>query len=134
MTKLSEIEGIGAVYAKKLVNCGLMTQEQLLDLGATPLGRKTIAEESGISSTLILNWINRADLARVKGVGSEYADLLEHSGVDTVPELAQRSPSNLHQKMTEVNEIKKLVRNLPSEKQIADWVEQAKILGRAIHY
>jgi predicted flap endonuclease-1-like 5' DNA nuclease len=134
VTKLSEVEGIGDVYAKKLVDCGLMTLEQLLDVGSTPLGRKTISEESGISPKLILNWVNRADLARVKGVGSEYADLLEHSGIDTVPELAQRNPSNLYQKMIDVNETKRLVRNLPSEKQVSDWVEQAKILGRVIHY
>tara|TARA_R110001592_G_scaffold363321_1_gene683778 strand:+ start:45234 stop:45641 length:408 start_codon:yes stop_codon:yes gene_type:complete len=134
VTKLSEIEGIGSFYAKKLVSCGLMTQDQLLDVGSTPLGRKTIAEESGISPKLILSWLNRADLARVKGVGSDYADLLEHSGIDTVPELAQRNPSNLYQKMTEANETKKLVRNVPSENQIADWVEQAKIFGRAMHY
>ncbi|PCJ91375.1 MAG: ferredoxin [Porticoccaceae bacterium] len=134
MTKLTDVEGIGEVYAGKLVGCGLMTQEQLLDLGATVLGRRTISEESGISSKLILNWVNRADLARVKGVGSEYADLLECSGVDTVPELAQRNPLNLHNKMVEVNEEKKLVRSLPSVNQVTDWVEQAKMLGRVIHY
>lgn len=134
MTKLTEVEGIGEAYAGKLISCGLMTQEQLLDLGATALGRQTIAVESGINPKLIMNWVNRADLARIKGVGSEYADLLENSGVDTVPELAQRNPSNLYHKMIEVNEKKKLVRNLPSIKQVTDWVEQAKLLGRAIHY
>ena len=134
MTKLSGVEGIGAIYAGKLVNCGLMTQEQLLDFGATPIGRKTIAEESGINPKLILNWVNRADLSRVKGVGSEYADLLEGSGVDTVAELAQRNPSNLYQKMLEVNETKKMIRSLPSLDQVTGWVEQAKTLGRAIYY
>jgi len=134
MTKLSSVEGIGAIYAGKLVSCGLMTQEQLLDFGATPLGRQTIAEESGINPRLILNWINRADLSRVKGIGSEYVDLLEGSGVDTVTELAQRNPSNLYQKMLEINEIKKLVRSLPSLNQVTGWVEQAKTLGRAVYY
>ena len=134
MTKLSSVEGIGAIYAGKLVSCGLMTQEQLLDFGATPLGRQTIAEESGINPRLILNWINRADLSRVKGIGSEYVDLLEGSGVDTVTELAQRNPSNLYQKMLEINEIKKLVRSLPSLNQVTGWVEQVKTLGRAVYY
>lgn len=134
MTKLSGVEGIGAIYAGKLVSCGLMTQEQLLDFGATPIGRQTIAEESGINPKLILNWVNRADLSRVKGVGSEYADLLEGSGVDTVAELAQRNPSNLYQKMLEVNETKKMIRSLPSLDQVTGWVEQAKTLGRAIYY
>ena len=134
MTKLTSVEGIGAIYAGKLVSCGLMTQEQLLDFGATPLGRQTIAEESGINPKLILNWVNRADLSRVQGVGGEYADLLGNAGVDTVTELAQRNSLSLHQKMLEINETKKIVRSLPSLNQVIGWVEQAKTLGSAIHY
>lgn len=134
MTKLTEVEGIGETYAGKLVRCGLMTQEQLLDLGATILGRQTISEESGINPKLIMNWVKRADLARVNGVGSEYADLLENSGVDTVPVLAQRNPSNLYQKMIEVNESRKLVRSVPSVNKITDWVEHAKLLDKVIYY
>jgi predicted flap endonuclease-1-like 5' DNA nuclease len=132
--KLTDIQGIGPSYAEKLAEIGLTTQEQLLADGKTPKGRAEIAEKSGISSKLVLGWINRADLARIKGVGEEYADLLEHAGVDTVPELAQRNASNLHKKMSEVNEAKNLVRSLPSEKMVTGWVEQAKELPRAIEY
>ncbi|WP_305043766.1 DUF4332 domain-containing protein, partial [Geoalkalibacter sp.] len=83
---------------------------------------------------LLLKWINNSDLFRIKGVGQEYADLLEQAGVDTVPELAQRKPENLHQKMTELNEQKKLVRKLPTLDQVQSWVAQAKELPRVIHY
>ncbi len=134
MTKLADIQGIGPAYAEKLKACGINTQEQLLEKGAKPAGRKALVEESGISKSLILKWVNRADLARVKGIGGEYADLLEHAGVDTVPELAQRNAANLCAKMAEVNEAKKLVRALPPEAKVTDWVEQAKGLERAIHY
>lgn len=134
MTKLSDIEGIGEKYAEKLKICGIATQEQLLKQGGTPAGRKKLIDDSGISDKLVLKWINRADLARVKGIGGEYADLLECSGVDTVPELAQRNSANLHAKMAEVNESKKLVRSLPSETMVSNWVEQAKGMDRAIHY
>lgn len=134
MTKLTEVEGIGDTYAAKLQGCGCETQEQLLEQGATPAGRKKLAEDSGIGDALILKWVNRADLARVKGIGSEYADLLECAGVDTVPELGQRNAENLHAKMLEVNEEKNLVRNPPSASQVADWVEQAKGMDRAINY
>ena len=91
-------------------------------------------KDPGISSKLILKWINRADLARVKGIGGEYADLLECAGVDTVPELGQCNAANLHAKMVEVNEEKKLVRSMPSDSQVAKWVEQGKGMDRAIHY
>ncbi len=130
--KLEEIEGIGATYAGKLRECGIGNQSELLDKGSTKKGRTEMAEASGLSEKRILGWVNRADLARVKGIGEEYADLLECAGVDTVPELAQRKPENLHAKMTEVNAEKNLVRSLPSESQVSDWVAQAKELPRVI--
>ncbi len=132
MTKVVDIEGIGEIFAKKLEAVGVTTVEGLLEKGASAKGRKELEEQSGISGTLILKWVNRADLDRIKGIGSEYADLLEAAGVDSVPELAQRRPDSLHQKLVEVNEAKKLVRQLPTEKQVADWVEQAKQLPRVV--
>ncbi len=134
MAKLSQVEGIGTSYAKKLVDAGIKTTQALLEKGATPKGRKELVEATGISGKLILKWINHTDLFRVKGVGEEYADLLEAAGVDTVPELAQRNPQNLHQKMLEVNEEKELVRRPPTVAAVEDWVKQAKDLPRVINY
>lgn len=134
MTKLRDIEGIGPKYTAGLEAAGVSTVEQLLELGATPKGRKELAEQTGISGKLILRWVNMADLFRIKGLGEEYTDLLEAAGVDTVPELAQRNAANLHQKMTEVNEAKALVRRLPTADQVAGWIEQAKGLDRVITY
>lgn len=130
--KLIDIEGVGEVYAGKLKAAGVATAEALLKMGAAAKGRKEIAEKSGISETLILEWVNHTDLFRIKGVGEEYADLLEEAGVDSVPELAQRRADNLLEKMTEVNAQKKLVRRLPVLSQVADWVEQAKKLPRLV--
>jgi predicted flap endonuclease-1-like 5' DNA nuclease len=134
MTKLAEIEGIGAAYITKLEEAGITSIENLLEVGGTPKGRKDLAEKSDVSGILILNFVNRADLARIKGVSTQYADLLEFAGVDTVPELAQRNPENLHAKMTEVNDEKNLVRKVPAVSQVQDWVAQAKELPRAINY
>jgi predicted flap endonuclease-1-like 5' DNA nuclease len=134
MTKLVDIEGIGPVYAAKLQGAGVGSAEALLDQGATPKGRKEIAEKSGISDGLILEWVNHVDLYRIRGVGSEYADLLEEAGVDTVPELAQRKPEHLLEKMVAVNAEKKLVRRLPVLSQVHSWVEQARKLERKVTY
>jgi predicted flap endonuclease-1-like 5' DNA nuclease len=134
MAKLTTVEGIGEKYAEKLHQAGIATTGALLEKGATPQGRQALAEEAGISDKLILEWVNHADLFRIKGVGEEYADLLEEAGVDTVPELAQRNPANLHAKLQEVNAAKKLVRKLPAAAQVSDWVEQAKALPRVITY
>ncbi len=134
MTKLSEIEGIGESYSTKLEAVGIGSLENLLDVCCKKSGRKDIAEKSGISEKLILNWVNRADLSRINGISTQYADLLEFAGVDTVPELAQRNPENLHAKMLEVNDKKNLVRKLPTVSQVTDWVSQAKKLPRVITY
>jgi predicted flap endonuclease-1-like 5' DNA nuclease len=134
MAKLVDIEGIGEKYAAQLAAGGVKTQADLLAAGKDPKGRKAVAEASGVSEKLILKWVNRADLARIKGIGEEYADLLECSGVDTVPDLATRNAANLHAKMTEVNAEKKLVRALPRLEQVENWVQQAKTMDRAVHY
>lgn len=134
MTNIIDIEGIGPVYAKKLADINITTVEKLLDQGATPKGRKEICDKSGIEHKLILTWVNHADLFRIKGIGSEYSDLLEEAGVDTVAELATRKPENLHAKMLEVNEAKKLVRRPPALSSVEDWVAQAKNLPRVVTY
>ena len=134
MANLVKVEGIGETYATKLAEAGISTTQALLEKGASPKGRKEIAEKTGISSKLILGWVNHVDLFRVKGVGEEYADLLEASGVDTVPELGQRNATNLYQKLAKVNQEKQLVRRLPSEAQVKGWIERAKQLPRKVTY
>lgn len=134
MAKLSYIEGIGEVYSAQLKEAGIKSTGSLLKKGATPKGRQVIAEKIGISEKLILEWVNHIDLFRIKGVGSEYADLLEEAGVDTVVELAQRNAANLYAKMDEVNQQKRLVRRMPLKYQVARWIEEAKTLPRMIQY
>lgn len=134
MARIIEIEGIGEVFAAKLEGAGVATVEALLEQGGSPSGRKSLAEATGLSTDRILEWVNRADLMRVKGVGSEYSDLLEASGVDTVKELATRRPDNLHAKMLEVNEAKKLVRRTPTFDDVASWVAEAKTLPPKVSY
>ena len=134
MTALSTIEGIGEKYRVALKSAGIGSVEALLEKGKTAQGRKELAASVGISEKLILEWVNHADLFRIKGVSEEYADLLEEAGVDTVVELAQRNPANLLEKMTEVNGQKNLVRRLPVLSQVESWVAQAKQLPRVITY
>jgi predicted flap endonuclease-1-like 5' DNA nuclease len=134
MTSLIKIEGIGAAYAEKLRVQGIRSLEALLQNGLTPKSRQDLSTRSGVSEKLILEWVNLADLFRIKGIGEEYSDLLEEAGVDTVPELAQRNPVNLYEAILALNQQKKLVRKLPTQAQVADWVAQAKALPRLITY
>ncbi|KGL56200.1 ferredoxin [Porphyromonas gulae] len=132
--KVIEVEGIGPVMAGKLNDAGINMTDQLLQACKTKANRKALAEKSGIDEAKILKFANMVDLFRIKGVGSEYAELLEAAGVDTVKELATRKAENLTQKMAEVNESKKLVRRLPVLKMVEDWISQAKALPRMLEY
>lgn len=134
MTKLDIIEGIGPVYAEKLKEAGVNSIEELLETGKTRKGRSDLAEKTGISGKLILTWVNHADLFRIKGLAGEYSELLEASGVNTVPQLATRVPENLLNKMKEVNEAKSLVRKLPSLSQVEGWIKEAGTLPRIVEY
>jgi predicted flap endonuclease-1-like 5' DNA nuclease len=128
MASISEIEGIGPATAEKLGGLGIHTTEALLQTGASPQGRRRIAQQAGTPEPMVLDWVNRADLFRVPGIGSEYSDLLEEAGVDTVVELSRRDPEHLFKKVMETNEKRNLVRRTPTETQVADWVEEAKHL------
>jgi predicted flap endonuclease-1-like 5' DNA nuclease len=131
---IDEIEGIGPVYAEKLKAAGIRTTEAYLDRAKDSKGRKALADETDIEASRILKWANMADLMRISGVGEEYSELLEAAGVDTVKELKHRNAANLAAKMKEVNETKKLVRQVPGETSVEKWVEQAKALPPMMTY
>lgn len=132
--KLEEVEGIGPKNAQRLRKAGVRSLHGLLMKGAKPGDRKELARSASLSSKQVLEWVNRADLFRVKGIGSEYSDLLEQAGVDTALELSKRKPTTLYGALAKVNDSKKLVRRLPTEKQVSAWVRSAKKLKRVIEY
>jgi predicted flap endonuclease-1-like 5' DNA nuclease len=134
MASIDAIEGIGPKYATKLRKAGIRTTEALLKRGANRAGRKQLAEATGFNNHQILEWVNRADLFRVKGIGEEYSDLLEASGVDTVKELRTRNAGNLTDRMAEINQKKRLVRRLPTESMVTRWIADAKKLAPAVKY
>ena len=132
--KIIDIEGIGDVYAPKLIAEGIETVEQLLDACCGPTGRKLMAEKTGISEKLILKWTNHADLFRIKGVAGQFSELLEAAGVDTIKEFRHRVPANLYAKMEAVNAEKNLVNRVPSVKEIEKMVAQAKEMEPMVKY
>lgn len=131
---LAYVEGIGPVYGEKLKAIGIVTPLDLLSKGRFRKGREELAEQSGISHKLILDWVNHIDLYRLNGVDADYAELLVRAGVDSVLELAQRNPNNLHEKMTQVNQEKNVARTTPTLEEVQAWIERAKVLPRVIQY
>lgn len=132
--KIIDLEGIGPVYAEKLVAAGVITADDLLERCAAPKGRKDLAEATGITEKLILKWTNYADMFRIHGIGPQFAELLEAAGVDTVKELSHRVPANLAAKVAEVNEEKKLVHRVPVEAELQKMIEEAKTLPGVLTY
>ena len=134
MTTLVEIEGIGPANAAKLNKAGVRGVNGLLKMGGTKKGRQELSKATGFAPKVILAWVNRADLFRVKGVGTQYSDLLEAAGVDTAVELANRKPEALLESMAKVNAKKNLVNKLPALSLVKNWVKNAKSLKRAVEY
>jgi predicted flap endonuclease-1-like 5' DNA nuclease len=125
---ITMIEGIGPAYKAKLEVAGITSVEALLEKGGAKKGRVDIAASTGISEKRILKWVNMADLFRINGIASQFAELLKATGVDTVKELKMRNPANLHKMLIETNEQKKLTRAVPALSQIEDFINQAKLM------
>lgn len=132
--KIIDIEGIGNVNARKLVEAGINTVDDLLQKAKTPAGRKTLEETTGISGKSILKWANHADLMRINGVGPQFSELLEAAGVDTVKELKHRVAENLQQKLEEINNKRNLVNRVPSVSEVLKMIDQAKELPAIMEY
>lgn len=131
---IHEIQGIGPNYASKLLGVGINTVAKLLEDGATRTGRLKLTETTGIPESLILTWVNHADLMRINGIGDQFAELLEAAGVDTVKELRNRVPENLHGRVTEVNAVKNLSGRVPTLKELEGMIEMAKDLEVMVTY
>jgi predicted flap endonuclease-1-like 5' DNA nuclease len=132
--KIIDIEGIGDVYAEKLIAAGINKVSELLEKCAAPKGRKALAEETGISEKLILKWTNHADLFRINGVGPQFAELLEAAGVDTVKEFRHRVAENLQPKLEETNAAKNICNRVPAVSEIQKMIDQAKELEPKVTY
>jgi hypothetical protein len=131
---ITDIEGIDGDVAAVLKSAGIRSTDRLLEAARTVKGRKTLAAKTGFDEKLLLCWANVADRMRIKGISKEYAELLQHAGVDTVKELKYRNPLNLAKAMADANKRRKVVRLLPSEKVVKRWIENAKLLPLKITY
>ena len=128
MAKLDKIEGIGFIAVERFHAIGINSMDALLIAGRTKSGRKALAQKVKVTERRIAGWVNRADLARVKGIGAEYADLLEAAGVQTVPDLAEQVAETLHKALHSINRAKKLVKRVPSISRVEVWITLAKEL------
>lgn len=126
--QIAEIKGLDSDARSKLEAAHLMTVEDLLRETATPHQRATLAKQIGVAESQLTGWINRADLMRLKGVGTEMANLLELCGVDSCKELQHRKADHLHDKLKETNDAKKITHHAPTLAQVEAWISEAKTI------
>jgi predicted flap endonuclease-1-like 5' DNA nuclease len=131
--RIDELYGVREELGAALKAQGLNDSDKLLAAAATPQDRAALAQRLGVDERDVLELANRADLARIKGIGRVYSDLLEQAGVDTVAELATRNPDHLYDKIAEVA-YEHFVQRLPRRADVASWVVQAQELPRALFY
>jgi len=111
--EIEKIKGIGLKYGAILRATGINTSICMLKEGAYPAGRKVISEKTGIGYTKILRWVNLCDLCQVYGISTQYLELLEMAGIETIEELRNRSALNLYKAMKAINDDKEIVRKIP---------------------
>ncbi len=131
--RIDEIEGIGQSYSEKLLLVGIETVDDLLQHCGKKKGRDELAGKTGINTDLLLKWTNMADLFRIRGIGKQYSELLEASGIDNIKDLSAQKSTTLAHKIHEVNARRKYSKITPSPHVVNRWIEQAKGLETKIH-
>ncbi len=123
--RISAIKDMDATAQSNLQKRNIKTTDDFLNHTATPQQRTALAKELGVSTSQLTEWINRADLMRLKGVGTEMANLLEESGVDSCKELQHRKPETLTTKLKETNDTRRITHHAPTLAQVQEWVSEA---------
>jgi predicted flap endonuclease-1-like 5' DNA nuclease len=131
---IKNIDGMDADTVCALKAVGIRTTAKLLEAARSAKGRKRLADKTGLSEERLLQLANMADQMRVKGLGADYAELLRECGVKTVRSLKYRNPAKLATAMRKLNDKRKLVKLVPSDKTVGDWIDQAKKLPLKITY
>ncbi len=134
---IEKIIGIGPAYQKKLKAINIEFTREFLTAAATPESREELSRKTGISKGLILEWANHCDLMRIPMIGPVEADILEEVGVDTVLELAQRNPENLHMALKEYIEKKSPGSWCPDLQTVQKWVlyaNNSNLFPRMLEY
>lgn len=129
MVGIASIEGMGPALTRKLKGAGIRSTSQLLNKAGPAEGRKKLSVKIGTSETVLLFWVHRSDLMRVKGVGEEFSDLLAHAGITSAADLARAKPNDLYATCVEIaSQDRTIVRRPPSEREVTSWVTHARTL------
>lgn len=131
---LEEIpQAIPAADAARLKAQGIGTTFQLLERAGEPKARKELAHAAKVPEKSLENWVQMADVMRVKGVGPDVTRLLAACGVHTVAQLKTQDATKLNDEIMKVNSKSHLSENPPSVEHLQAWIAQAQTLPIVLH-
>jgi len=127
-TSIKGIKGVTPELVAKMRERNIDNTDELLAAARTGAQRRALAQAVGVSESAIMELVQRADLARLSGVGDALANLLEEAGIDSTQELARRRADNLYTKLVEHNTTHKLTQARFTQDDVQAWITEAKTL------
>ncbi len=131
---LVKIGGLQARDRLALKRRRISTTERLLTSAGNAEKRSQLAQSTGIAPDTLLSLVQRADLSRIKGIGTAFTYLLAQIGIVNVQGLAQAEPGKLREQLHAVNQQEQILRRAPTLEEVESWVSLARRIEKLVTY
>lgn len=128
---IHKLYGVDPALESKLKARGIKDNEDLLRACGSHRAMVELAHHTDVDISIVRRLVQRAELARIRGIGETYTMLLEEAGVATTHDLAGSSPEDLRARLASVNAEKQLVGRVPALAMVNGWVNKAQKLAIA---
>lgn len=125
MPTIGKIAGMDHLSAARLRRAGIKTSRAFLEEARGEKRLVSLSEATGIDQNTLRDLAASADLMRLEGMGGTYCGLLRAAGIHSVSELGRLSSEEVTRALLAVNHNRRIVRRLPSPREVEMWVSQA---------
>ena len=131
---ISKLRGVPPRARLRLKSQRITTCAQLLSTAGDAVSRAALVETTGIDTDVLLRLVQRADMARIRGIGTVFGLMLEELDIPDVEQLARQTPGELHAALRAYNLEERLARRSPTMEEVVDWIETAQSLPVIVSY